>query len=114
MTSIIIDDNKAAIKSLGSLLKHFCPNVSVVGTSQTIKNAVALINELNPQVVFLDVEMNNESGFDLFSFFPDPNFAVVVTSSHQKYAVEAFRTNCFDYLLKPIDVKELVNTMSRI
>jgi two-component system LytT family response regulator len=114
MKSVIVDDNELAIRSLEGLLKHFCAQVTVSGRAQTIKNAVALINELKPEIVFLDVEMNNETGFDLFSFFPKPEFIVVFTTSHEKYAVKAFKTDCFDYLVKPIDAAELVNSINRI
>jgi len=114
MNCVIVDDNELAIKSLAGLLKHFCPQVTVAGKAQTIKNAVGLINELNPDIVFLDIEMNNETGFDLFSFFPDHGFIIIFTTSHEKYAVKAFKTDCFDYLLKPIDAKELVSSISRI
>lgn len=111
MTCIIVDDNELAIESLTELLKHFCPQAKVIGKSQSIKNAVALINELKPEIVFLDVEMNNESGFDLFNYFTHPDFLVIFTTSHEKYAVQAFKTDCFDYLLKPIDPAELTNSI---
>ncbi len=109
---IIIDDNEQAIKTLQSLLTNFCPNVNVLGTSQNIKNGVKLINELSPDLVFLDVEIKNEMGFDLFSFFPTPNFSVIFTTAHEKYALKAIKTNCVGYLLKPIDSTELVKTIA--
>ncbi|WP_276974854.1 LytTR family DNA-binding domain-containing protein [Flavobacterium filum] len=114
MNCIIVDDNELAIESLAELLKLFCPQVSILGQSQSIKNAVGLINELKPVIVFLDVEMNNESGFDLFTYFTQPDFLVIFTTSHEKYAVKAFKTDCFDYLLKPIDSIELVNTINKV
>ena len=112
MNCIIIDDNELAIKTLKSLLVNFCPNVTVTGSSQTISSGVKLINELNPEIVFLDVEIKNEMGFDLFSFFPNPTFSVIFTTAHEKYAFQAIKSNCFDYLLKPIDPTELVKTVA--
>lgn len=114
MTCIIVDDNELAIETLEELLKLFCDQVIVVGKAQSIKSAVSLINELKPEIVFLDVEMNNESGFDLFPHFPKPNFLVVFTTSHEQYALKAFKTDCFDYLLKPIDPEELTNSIRKI
>lgn len=114
MTALIIDDNEQAIKTLDGLIKHFCPRVKIIGKAQSIKDAVLLINELSPDIVFLDVEMNNETGFDLFPFFPKMNFIVVFTTSHEKYAIKAFKTECFDYLLKPIDPTELASSIGRI
>lgn len=113
MNCIIIDDNELAIKTLKSLLANFCPNVRVLGASQTIGIGVKLINELDPEVVFLDVEIKNEVGFDLFSYFPNPTFSVIFTTAHEKYAFKALKSKCFDYLLKPIDPAELVKTISR-
>ena len=112
MNCIIIDDNELAIKTLKSLLANFCPNVHVIGASQNISSGVKLINELNPEIVFLDVEIKNEMGFDLFSFFPNPTFSIIFTTAHEKYAFKAIKSNCLDYLLKPIDPAELVKTIS--
>jgi len=109
---IIIDDNEQAIKTLTSLLENFCPNVKVLGFSQTIKEGVKLINTFQPDLLFLDVEIKNEMGFDLFSFFPNPTFSVIFTTAHEKYALKAIKNNCFGYLLKPIDPAELVRTFT--
>lgn len=114
MNCIIVDDNELAIDSMSELLKHFCEQVQVAGSSQTIKNAVKLILNKKPDIVFLDVEMNNESGFDLFAYFPEPEFLIVFTTSHEQYAIKAFKTDCFDYLLKPISPDELKACINRI
>lgn len=114
MNCIIIDDNEQAIKTLTSLLANFCPNVKVLGFSQTIKEGVKLINTFQPDLLFLDVEIKNEMGFDLFSFFTNPTFAVVFTTAHEKYALKAIKNNCSGYLLKPIDPAELVKTINSI
>ena len=111
---IIIDDNEQAIKTLTSLLENFCPNVKVLGFSQTIKEGVKLINTFQPDLLFLDVEIKNEMGFDLFSFFPNPTFSVIFTTAHEKYALKAIKNNCFGYLLKPIDPAELVKTITSL
>lgn len=114
MKCIIIDDNEMAIKTLKSLLLNFCPNVEVIGSSQSIEVGVKLINELNPDLLFLDVEIKNEIGFDLLSFFPDSTFAIIMTTAHEKYALNAIKNHCDGYLLKPIEPVELVKTISSI
>ena len=112
MNCIIIDDNELAIKTLNNLLLNYCPNVTVLGHAQTINDAVALVNKFQPSLIFLDVEMNDESGFDLLNYFPEPYFNIVFTTAHEKYALKAIKNNCFDFLLKPIDIKELIQTVS--
>lgn len=114
MTCVIVDDNELAIESLSELLKHFCPDVHITATAQTVKKATEAIRRFKPDIVFLDVEMNNESGFDLLPHFPHPDFLVIFTTSHEKYAIKAFKTDCFDYLLKPIDPIELKNSINKI
>ncbi len=112
MNCIIIDDNELAIKTLNNLLLNYCPKVNVLGQAQTINDAVILVNKFQPSLVFLDVEMNNETGFDLLNYFPEPNFNIIFTTAHEKYALKAIKNNCFDFLLKPIDAKELVQAIS--
>lgn len=114
MTCIIIDDNEVSIKTLKKLIAYYCPQVTVTGFSQTIQEALPLINKSNPDVIFLDVEMNGETGFDLLQFFPNPKFKIVFTTAHEKYALPAIKNNCYDFLLKPIDIKELVSCISKI
>lgn len=112
MKCIIIDDNEMAIKTLKSLLLNFCPDVEVLGSSQSIDEGVKLINEIKPDLLFLDVEIKNEIGFDLLSFFPNPSFSIIMTTAHEKYALNAIKNHCDGYLLKPIEPLELVKTVS--
>jgi len=111
---IIIDDNELAIKTLKSLLANFCPKVNVLSSCQDINSGVKMINDLNPDFIFLDVEIKEEIGFDIFSFFPSPNFSVIFTTAHEKYALEAIKKKCFGYLLKPIDPAELVGILNQL
>lgn len=112
MNCIIIDDNELAIKTLKNLLLNYCPKVTILGQAQTINDAVILVNTLQPSLVFLDIEMNNETGFDLLNYFPEPNFNIVFTTAHEKYALKAIKNNCFDFLLKPIDPKDLIQAVT--
>lgn len=114
MNCIIIDDNELAIETLINMLEIFCPNVVVLGSSQTIESGVKLINQHNPDVVFLDVEILNDFGFDLFTYFPNPSFSVIFTTAHEKYALRAIKNGCFDYLLKPIVPSDLVKTLHNL
>ncbi|HYG49775.1 MAG TPA: LytTR family DNA-binding domain-containing protein [Flavobacteriales bacterium] len=114
MNCIIVDDDNNCIKALGGILTDYVPTVKIAGTANTIAEAVKLVHAGNLDVVFLDVEIQDEVGFDLFKFIPAPKFEVVFTTAHEKYMMKAIKSSCFDYLLKPIDIQELVNTIARM
>ena len=111
MNCIIVDDDPNCIKALNGLILEYLPNVKVMGTAKNLKEAVTLINTHEPDAVFLDVEIQDESGFDLFKFIPSPEFEVIFTTAHEKYALKAIKSSCFDFLLKPIDIEELTSTI---
>lgn len=96
------------------MLQTFVPNMKIAGTARQIQDAVKLINSNQIDLVFLDIEMQQETGFDLFRYFPNPAFEVIFTTAHEKYALKAIRSSCFDYLLKPVDAQELVSAISRL
>jgi two-component system, LytTR family, response regulator len=114
MNCIIVDDDINCIHALTGLLRDFAPKMNILGTARTISDAVKLINSNPIDIVFLDIEIQQESGFDLFRFIPHHSFEVVFTTAHEQYAVKAIRSSCFDYLLKPIVAQELVSTINRL
>ncbi len=111
--AIIVDDDPLCANTMELFVKNFTPQVSVLGYAQTISTAVQLIKEHQPNLIFLDVELVNEKGFDLFKHFPNPNFEVVFCTAHEKYAVQAIKLSCFDFLIKPIDSNELILTIEK-
>ncbi len=114
MNSIIVDDDADCITALQGIINSYCPKVNVLGTANNITAAVKLINATNPQLVFLDVEIGNEMGFDLFKYFPSPDFEVVFTTAHEKYALKAIKSSCYDFLLKPVNIEELITVVSKL
>lgn len=114
MKAIIIDDEIKAQKNLMNLLSEYVENVSVVSCCSSIIEAVNSIKEEKPDVVFLDVEMDNESGFDLFDHFPSPSFDVIFITAHDEYALKAFRKSATDYILKPIDIDDLIEAVEKV
>lgn len=114
MKTIIVDNEQEAISSLSIILKRYCSNIQIVGSANSVKKAVDLINSEMPDLIFLDVEMNNETGFDLLKHFPYPTFDVVFTTAYEKYAIQAIKASCFDFLLKPINFEELIDTVDRM
>lgn len=114
MDCVIVDDESSCVKALSGIIKQFCPQLNIVGAANNISDAVKVINAEGPQLVFLDVEINNEMGFDLFKYFSEPNFEVVFTTAHEKYALKAIKSSCYDFLLKPIVIQELVSVVSKL
>lgn len=104
--AIIIDDEKHCIVTLKHLLKQF-DAIDVVATTQYSTDAKKLIEEHQPNLIFLDIEMPEMNGFDVINQFENPTFKVIFTTAYDQYALKALRLNALDYLLKPIDKKDV-------
>lgn len=111
--AVIIDDESSCRDALQLLLKEFCPTVELFGMASSLPDGINLIKEKKPELVFLDVELKNHLGFKLFESFPDPDFEVVFCTAHEKYALQAIKTSCIEYLLKPVDPVELMNAIAK-
>jgi two-component system, LytTR family, response regulator len=107
MKAIIVDDEESARLTLGSILERYFREVEVVGEANSASKALALITEKNPDLVFLDIQMGNESGFDVLEAMVNRNFQIIVVSAEKQHAYESFRFNVAHYLLKPVRINEL-------
>ncbi|MBI3134437.1 MAG: response regulator transcription factor [Bacteroidetes bacterium] len=114
MKFIIIDDDPTCITTLEKIIAEYCPQLQLSGTANTIEDSVRLINSTQPDLVLLDVEIHGNLGFELFNYFPNPDFEVVFTTAHEKYALQAIKRSCYDYLLKPISIPEIVAITSKL
>ena len=112
--AIIIDDELYSCESLANLLGKYCPDVRVVGICQSGKQALKVINESSPQLLFLDIEMPGMNGFELLEQLPEIDFELIFTTSHDQYAIKAFQFSALDYLLKPIDGEELRKSIQKV
>ncbi len=112
--ALIVDDEAKSRKVLGNLLKQFCPEVAVLAMAETITDAITLAEKYQPDVVFLDVNLNAETGFDLLEKIANPTFSVIFTTAHEEHAFKAFRFSAVDYLLKPIHHEELIKAVEKI
>lgn len=113
MKTIIIDDNAKAGKLLEELLQHYCPEVILAGKACNIQEGKVLIEQVMPDLVFLDIEMPTGTGFELLQQLPVVSFKVIFTTAHEKYALKAIKFSALDYLLKPIDSEELVRAIAK-
>ena len=105
---IIIDDEAKNIKLLQNMLVIHCPAIKVMATATEAKNGLLLIDELQPQLVFLDVEMPHINGFDLLKKLEPVNFETIFVTAYSHYAVEAFEHHATGYITKPINVEKLI------
>lgn len=114
ITALIVDDEKNSCETLQSLLTDCCLDVSVVKYCQTIDEAVKAVELHHPDVVFLDINMKGENGFDLLERVKTIDFEIIFTTAFSEYAIKAFKFSAIDYLLKPIDVDELMAAIDRV
>lgn len=112
--TVIIDDETDATDFIRLLLAENCPDIEVSGIANTAIEAIKLIQIIKPDLVLLDIEMPNASGFDVLEALPDRNFIVIFITAYDRYAIKAFKYSAFDYIMKPIDIPELVKTISNV
>ena len=113
--TIIIDDEPSAVSVLTTLLQRHCKeDIELLATSNDPVEGRTLIEQLHPDLVFLDVEMPGMTGVDLVRSFKVPSFRVVFVTAYDAYAVEAFRVSAIDYLLKPIGSEDVIKVVQKI
>lgn len=111
--SIIVDDEQANRELLRKLLEAHCPYVSVCGAASSVDEAVKMIEAHHPEILFLDIKMPGENGFDLLRMYSKPDFTVIFVTSYDEFAIQAFEFNAVDYILKPIDYTKLIRSVER-
>ncbi|RDY60202.1 LytR/AlgR family response regulator transcription factor [Flagellimonas nanhaiensis] len=114
LNAIIVDDEQHCIDRLTELLQRHKDSIKIISNCKTIEEAEQQIKVTQPDVVFLDVHLNNATGFDLLSLLPKMDFEVVFTTSYDTYALKAFKFSALDYLLKPIASEDLENAVQKI
>ncbi len=110
---MIIDDEQASIDLMQWLLGQYCPDVTAIKTARSVQEAIPLIHSFQPDLIFLDIQMPHQSGFDLLTTIDNWNFEVVFTTAYNEFAIQAIRFSALDYLLKPVDETELKKAIER-
>ncbi len=113
MKTIIIENESQIRLGLKTLLETFCPEIDLLGEAEGVASGFKLIQQTNPDLIFLDVEMDDGTGIDLLKLLPKRNFQVIFVTAYDKYAVEAFRFSAIDYLLKPVDPEDMVQAVAK-
>ena len=114
MKAVIIDDENDSRNILASYLKKYCPEVSVCGFGESVATGIAAIKKHQPDIVFLDIEMPYGNGFDLLDKIEDITFETVFVTAFDNYAIQALNQSAAYYLLKPIDIDELIKAVEKI
>src|ERR1700704_4652529 len=114
INAIIIDDEEISLKALGGKINMHCPDIKVLKLFSKPEQALAEMDELKPDVVFLDIEMPKMNGFTFLKNLQPVQFEVIFTTAYSEYAIEALRISALDFLTKPIDNKDLIAAVERL
>ena len=114
MKAILIDDEQNATEALQNMLRMVTPDVEVIGAANTAQKGLDMIQSLQPDLVFLDIQMPYMTGFELLEKLGRFSFSVIFTTAYDQYALQAFKVSAVDYLLKPIDMDELEAAVEKV
>lgn len=113
LTTLIVDDEKGSRQTLRHFVDRYCPDVQVLAEADSVDVAVLQIQQHNPMLVFLDINMPKENGFALFHKIPKPSFQTIFITAYDHYALQAIRQHALDYILKPLNVTSLLAAVER-
>ncbi len=114
MQSVIIEDEESNRIVLETILNHYCKEVEIVGMADSVESGISLIQDKNPELIFMDIQLIGGTGFDILEKIGPLGASVIFTTAYDQYAVKAFRVNAVDYLLKPIDIEELKSAVRKV
>ncbi|MEW7289448.1 LytR/AlgR family response regulator transcription factor [Aquimarina sp. 2304DJ70-9] len=113
LKAIIVDDEKHSRETLKNLISEFCTDVSIMASAGSVEEAITAIATTNPDVVFLDIELQSGTGFDILTQIKLINFEIIFITAFEQYAIKAVKYSSLDYLLKPIDLDELIKAVEK-
>lgn len=112
--AILVDDEPHARENLRMMIESYCENVRVIATADSAKKATELVDELDPDLIFLDIMMPGKNGFAFLEQFDDRSFEVVFTTAHNEHALQAIKNDAVHYLEKPINIDDLLEAVARV
>lgn len=113
LRAIVVDDIDSIRKKNIEVIKAHCPNIAIIGQADSVESGITLIRQIVPDIVFLDVEMPDGTGFDLLQKLKPIQFKVIFITGYEDFAIRAFRFSAIDYLLKPLDPVDLVEAVNK-
>jgi len=114
LRTLIIDDEEHVRLTLIKFLGRYCPQVKVIGQAGGVGEAYEMINRYHPDLVLLDIKMDDGTGFDLLKKFETPDFKVIFITAHDQFAVQAFKVSAIDFILKPVDPEQLADAVAKV
>ena len=114
MKTILVDDEPDGIRTLKKMLELNCPEVEIAGTCLNVTTARQMLEEVEPDVVFLDIRMPGKSGLEMLTELSEKNFEVIFVTAHNEYMLQALQFSAVDYLMKPVDEDRLVEAVERV
>lgn len=111
--AMMVDDEQSSLDLLHWLVTQYCPDITAIKTARSVQEALPVIHSFKPDIVFLDIQMPHQSGFDLLTTIDNWNFEVIFTTAYNEFAIQAIRFSALDYLLKPVDETELKKAIER-
>lgn len=113
ISALIVDDEDHSLKTTELLVQKHCPGIEILGLAASAQEGIEMINEMEPQLVFLDIAMPVMNGFEMLQHVHHKPFEIIFTTAYDEYAIRAFKVNALDYLLKPIDTEELCQAVEK-
>ena len=110
---ILVDDERNNLENLQFLLQEHCPALEFVGAARSVQEALPLITAAVPDLIFLDIQMPGETGFDLLRSIDKPAFEVIFVTAYDQYGIQAIKFSALDYLLKPVAIEELIQAVDK-
>ena len=114
LRAVIVDDEPKSLENLKIICEEFVSNISVIRLCRNVHDAMIAIKEHKPDIVFLDIQMQHETGFDLLAKIDDIDFEIIFVTAYSEFAIKAFKFSAIDYLLKPIDIEELRAAVAKV
>lgn len=113
LKAVVIEDEFHFLQSIETMLSNFS-HIDLMATAGTVDDGIKVLDEVQPDIVFMDVELNGGSGFDILETIEKPEFDVIFTTAHEHYALNAIRLSALDYLLKPFGLDELAASLTKL
>lgn len=113
MRALIIDDEKKAREAIRSIIQLYCPEINIAGEADSVATGIELIGREKPELIFLDIDLSDGSGFDLLKKIMPVNFKIIFITAYGDHALKAFKFSALDYILKPVNPDELIAAVEK-